>query len=197
MVEYGIDGDRSLARLPVADDEFALSPADGDHAVDGEDSRLQRFVDLCPVHNGGSGIFDGAVFFRLDFRQPVERLTERVDDSPQKFLSHTHLNCFARGICKIAVSDFIFARKQNGADLIALQVEREGAVSALNFEKFVVFNIPQTRDMHDPVARINDSAASAFVRIFAHGIQFFADPSSYRINVNHSTPCACGVITNV
>src|SRR5690606_6588688 len=42
LVDDRVDRDGGLAGLAVADDELALAAADGDHAVDGLDARLER-----------------------------------------------------------------------------------------------------------------------------------------------------------
>ena len=44
LVDDGVDGDGRLAGLPVADDQLALSAADGDHRVDGLEAGLQRLL---------------------------------------------------------------------------------------------------------------------------------------------------------
>ena len=45
LVDDGVDDERRLAGLAVADDELALAAADGDHGVDGLDAGLQRLLD--------------------------------------------------------------------------------------------------------------------------------------------------------
>ena len=57
LIDDGIDGDGCLSRLPVSDNEFALSFSDGDHAVDCFYTRLKGLVDVCAVENGGGGSF--------------------------------------------------------------------------------------------------------------------------------------------
>src|SRR5262249_56124952 len=49
LVEDGIDADRRLAGLPVADDELALAPADRGHCVDGLDPGLQGLLPALPL----------------------------------------------------------------------------------------------------------------------------------------------------
>ncbi len=60
LVDDGIDGNGRLAGLAVADDELALAAADGDHGVDGQDARLQRFAHRRAVDNARGLELDGA-----------------------------------------------------------------------------------------------------------------------------------------
>src|SRR5271154_1221246 len=45
LIDDGIDRDRGLAGLAIADDQLALSASDDEHRVDGLDAGLQRFLD--------------------------------------------------------------------------------------------------------------------------------------------------------
>ena len=82
LIQDGVDGDGGLSRLPVADDELALTPSDGEHTVDGDDARFQRTVDGLTVEDGGGGRLDGAVAALNDVAQPVDGIAQRVDDAP-------------------------------------------------------------------------------------------------------------------
>ncbi len=49
LIENRIECDGSLARLPVAQDQFPLTTANRNHRIDDLDSRLQRHAP--PVHD--------------------------------------------------------------------------------------------------------------------------------------------------
>src|SRR5258705_12890737 len=78
LVDDGVDGDRRLARLPVADDELALAATDGDHGVDGLDARLERLLDRLARDDAGRLHLDTAAVLRLDGAAPADGLAERV-----------------------------------------------------------------------------------------------------------------------
>ena len=61
LVDDGVDGQGRLAGLPVADDQLALSTANGDHRVDGLDAGLYRRVHALAGHHVGRDPLDGAV----------------------------------------------------------------------------------------------------------------------------------------
>lgn len=183
MVEYGIHGDGGLTRLPVADDEFALPPAYGDHAVYGENARLQRLIYLCPVHDGGRGKFYGARFARMDIAQPVERAAERIDDPAEHLFTHLHFQRFSRGIDVVAETDLVFARKKDGTDAVVLQIERERLVTAPHVEQFVVLHVGKPRYFYDAVARIDDPARRALAVIFGSAGDLFFQAAAYIVQI--------------
>ena len=87
LIQYRVQRDRRFPRLTVADDQFALTAADGEHRVDDEQPRLEGLVDGLSVDDAGRGLLDGAVAVRPDLARSVDRIAKRVHDAPQKALS--------------------------------------------------------------------------------------------------------------
>ena len=79
LVQDGVGGNGGLAGLPVADDQFSLAAANGDHGIDGFDTGLQRNVHRFPVDNARCGHFNGAVVFGGDRAFPIDGLAQRID----------------------------------------------------------------------------------------------------------------------
>ena len=53
VVDDGVEGDGGFAGLAVADDQFALAAADGNHAVDGFDTGCHRLAHRLAVDHAG------------------------------------------------------------------------------------------------------------------------------------------------
>ena len=102
----------------------------------------------------GAGLLDGAHFLCLDVSKSVQRIAERIDDPAEHFFPDRHLDGFSCRIDKVAVTDFVLSRKEHGAYAVLFEIECKGMVSALDFEKLVVFYVTEPRYMDDPVARI-------------------------------------------
>ena len=51
LIDDGVQDDGGLAGLAVADDQFALAAADGNHRVDGLDAGLQRLAHRLAIHD--------------------------------------------------------------------------------------------------------------------------------------------------
>src|SRR5437879_10293314 len=73
LVDDRIQNDRGLARLPVADDEFALAATDRNHRVDGFDARLQWLPNGLAIDNAWGNAFDGITMIGDDRSFAVER----------------------------------------------------------------------------------------------------------------------------
>jgi hypothetical protein len=79
LVDDGVNGDSRLAGLAVADDQLALTAADGNHRVDSFDTGLQRFVYRLAVDNPGRfALQRHFVFHAGDRAFAVDRLPKRV-----------------------------------------------------------------------------------------------------------------------
>src|SRR5690606_36431521 len=83
LVDDGVDGEGRLAGLAVADDELALSTADGDHGVDRLDSGLHGLVHALALHDAGRLQLECAAAFRLDCAEAVDGVAEGVHDAPK------------------------------------------------------------------------------------------------------------------
>ncbi len=58
LVDDGVQNDRGLAGLPISDNQFALSAADGNHRVDGFDAGLQGLSNRLPIDDARSNAFN-------------------------------------------------------------------------------------------------------------------------------------------
>jgi hypothetical protein len=74
LVDDRIDGNGGLAGAAVTDDQFALPPPDGNHGVDGFQTRLQRFLHRHPSDDSRGFLFDIAEVLGLDGRALIQRL---------------------------------------------------------------------------------------------------------------------------
>ena len=76
LVDDGVDGERRLTRLPIADDELTLAAADGNHGVDGFQPRLHGLADRLAGDNAGRHLLDRRGPLGLDGTLAIHRLTE-------------------------------------------------------------------------------------------------------------------------
>src|SRR5262249_48066155 len=79
LVDDGVERQRRLAGLPVADDQLALAAADGDHRVDGLNARLQGLFYRLPIDHAGREAFHGIELGGLNRTFTVDRFADRVD----------------------------------------------------------------------------------------------------------------------
>ena len=105
LVENGVNGDRGLAGLSIADDQLPLSAADRHHGVDRLQPGLQRLLHPLPVDDPGRDLLDRCRLGRRDRPFAVYRLTEGVDHPAQERLTDRHRDDPTRALDCIAFLD--------------------------------------------------------------------------------------------
>ena len=161
LVQDGVDGDGGLACLAVADDELALAATDGDHRVDGEQTRLQGFAHRRAVDDAGRLELDGATMARADIAQAVDGLAERVHHAAEHAPANGDIHDAAGRAALIALGDGVDVAEEHGADLIALEVLGEAEdgstrFGALELEKLACHGVAQAGDTCDTVTDLVD-----------------------------------------
>src|ERR1700730_15690837 len=82
LVDDGVEGDRGLAGLAVADDQLALSAPDLQHRVDRLDSGLERLLDRLAAGDARGPCLDSPLLGGLDRALAVDRLGPRNYHAP-------------------------------------------------------------------------------------------------------------------
>ena len=88
LVDDGVQNNRGLAGLPVADNQFALAATDGDHRVDGFDAGLQGLANGLAINHARGNAFHGNALIGNDGPFAVERHAQRIDDASYQRISH-------------------------------------------------------------------------------------------------------------
>src|SRR5207237_9999413 len=87
LIQDGVERDRGLASLAVADDQLALAAADRDQRIDRLEAGRHRLVDRFARNDAGRLDVDALAFGRLDRALAVDRIAERVDDAAAQALA--------------------------------------------------------------------------------------------------------------
>ena len=90
LVQDGVHRHGGFARLAVADDQFALAASDGDHGVDGLESRLQRLAHGLAIHHARGDALDGAILVGEDGSFAVGGAAQRIHDAAHQGVAHRH-----------------------------------------------------------------------------------------------------------
>ena len=77
-----------MAMEVLPDDQLTLSPANGEHGVDGQNSCLQRNADRLSVNDSGSLILNRPVILLLDLSFSVDGCAQGIDNSSQESLAY-------------------------------------------------------------------------------------------------------------
>src|SRR3546814_230987 len=87
LVDEGVDRDRGLAGLAIADDQFALATADGDERVDRLEAGLHRLMDRLARDDARRLDLDATALIADDRPLAVDRIAEAIDDAAPQALA--------------------------------------------------------------------------------------------------------------
>src|SRR5207248_10863601 len=151
LVEDGIDDDRGLAGLTVADDQLALTASDRDHRVDRLDTRLQRLLHGLARDDSRSLEFERTVLVGLDWTLTVEWVAERVDHAAEQRIADRNARDLARASHRLALLHVLPLAEERRPDVVLLEVEREPYDTVLELEHFHRDAVLEPVDAGNPV----------------------------------------------
>src|SRR5581483_1644716 len=155
-VEDGVDGHRGLSRLTVADDEFALTPANGDHAVDGFDAGVKGLLHALALDHAGSLDLQAASFGSLQVTLTVQGDSHRIHHAAQKFLASGNLGNASSQMKRVPFMHFAGLAHENGPDYVGFQVEGDAIDLIGEFQQFAGHGILEPVNDRDAVAHLQD-----------------------------------------
>ena len=125
LVDDRVDRDRGLAGSSVADDQLALSAADGDHGIDRLDTCLERLFDGLPDDDPGRFGFDFAGVFGVDRAGGVERTTEWIHNPTDELLSNGNLEHASGTAYFVPFLELEVIAEDYRADIVFFEIEGE------------------------------------------------------------------------
>ena len=151
----GVQADGRLAGEAVADDQLSLAAADGDHGVNGLDTRVHRRVDALAHHHVGGDALHRPGALVANGALAVQGAPQGVHHPAQQPLAHRHLDDAAGGAHLVALLDVQVVAQDDGAHRVLLQVEGQPQGAALELQHLVIHAVAQAVDAGDAVARLH------------------------------------------
>ena len=134
LVEDGVDRDRGLAGLAVADDQLALAAADRDQRVDRLEAGRHRLVHRLARNDAGRLDVDAPALAGVDRALAVDRIAERVDDAAEQSLADRHVDDGAGALDGLAFLDLAVVAEDHDADIVGFEIERHAAHAVLELD---------------------------------------------------------------
>jgi hypothetical protein len=125
LIDDRVDGDRGLARLAVADDQFALTAPDGRHGVDRLDAGLQRLVNRLPFGDAGGDDFHRPLLGRFDGPLTIQRVAQRVEHAADDAVAHRDAQQLAQRLDFVAFVDRQVVTQDDDTDAVLFQIESQ------------------------------------------------------------------------
>src|ERR1700730_210785 len=152
LVENGVERDRGLASLAVADDQFALAAADRDQGVDRLQPGRHRLVDRFARNDAGRLDVDAHPLVGLDRALAVDWIAERIDDAAEQALADRRIDDGAGALDGLAFLDLAVGAEDHDADIVGLEVERHAAGAVLELDHFSRLDVVEAVDAGNAVA---------------------------------------------
>ena len=165
LVDDGVDGDRGLAGLAIADDELALAAPDGNETVDRLQAGLHRLVHRAARDDAGGLDLDPRHLGAGDRALAVDRVAERVHHAAQKRLADRHLHDGPRALDGVAFLDGAVVAEDHHAHVVGLEVERHALDAARELDHLAGLDLVEAPDPRDAVADRDDLADLGHVRL--------------------------------
>ncbi len=166
LADDRIDADRGLPDLAVADDQFALPPADGRHRVDRLEARVHRFVDRLAEDDPGGDHLDPAEFRRFDGTLAVQGGARGVDDAAEHRFADGDLGDLPGPLHDVAFLDMGNLAEHGHADVVRLEVQDHAENPSGEFEQLHGHGVLHAVDPGDAVADGEDRSRFADIQFF-------------------------------
>src|SRR6185436_14322119 len=151
LVQNGVERDRGLAGLTVADDQLALAAADRDQRIDRLEAGRHRLVHRLARNDAGRLDVDAHALVRLDRALAVDRVAQRIDDAAEQALADRRIHDGAGALDGLAFLDLAVGAENHDADVVGFEVERHAAGAVLELDHLAGLDVVQPVDAGDTV----------------------------------------------
>src|ERR1700722_16688439 len=152
LVQNGVERDRGLAGLAVADDQFALAAADRDQRIDRLQPGRHRLVDRFARDDAGRLDVDAHALVGLDRALAVDRIAERIDHAAEQALANRRIDDRTGALDGLAFLDLAIGAEDHDADVVGFEVQRHAAGAVFELDHFTGLNVVEPVDTGDAVA---------------------------------------------
>ncbi len=175
LVDDGVDGNRGLAGLAVADDQLALAAADRDHGVDRLEAGLHRLMDRFTGDDAGRLDFHLAVVVGLDLALAVDGNADAVDHPADQRLADRNLDDALGALDGVAFLDVVGFAENRGTDVVFFEVENHAHDIAGELEEFAGHGLVEAMDAGNTVTDGDDGSGFADLDLATEGFDLLLD----------------------
>src|SRR5450631_2211633 len=152
LIEDGVERDRGLAGLAVADDQLALAAADRDQRVDRLQAGRHRLIHRLARDDAGRLHVDALALVGFDRALAVDRVAERVDHAAEQPLADRCVHDGAGALDGLAFLDLAVGAENHDADIVGFEVQRHAAGAVFELDHFAGLDVVEAVDAGNAVA---------------------------------------------
>ena len=152
LVDDRVDGDGGLASLAVADDQFSLAAADGDHRVDGFDTGLDGSIHILALHHTRGNALDRPESAGLDRTFAIHRFSQDIHHPPDQPIAHRDRGDASGGAHGHAFGYPGIFTHDDDTNGVLFQVEGNAHHAVGKLDQFLGFDVRQAGDPGDTIA---------------------------------------------
>ena len=156
LVQNGIQCDGSFTGLTVADNQFALTAADGDHAIDGLDAGLQRYGNGLTLDDTGSRTFYRSISGRFDGAFAIDGGAEGIDNAADEGFAYRNRNNTAGTADAVAFFDAGIITQNDDGDGIFFKVLGNAVFPIGEFQQLIHHALVQSGGTSNTIANDDD-----------------------------------------
>ena len=148
LVDDGVNGNGSLTRLAVADNELTLAAADRNHGIDSLQTRLQRFLYWLTVDDTRSLAVEGHLerLGEVYITLAVDSLPQRIDDASEHVVVHADGSNTMGTLHNLSFLDASRRTEQDTTYVVFLQVHHDSHRAVFKLKQFVSLSITESID---------------------------------------------------
>ena len=155
LVDDGVQGNGRLAGGTVADNQFPLPPANGNHRVNGLDAGLHRGIDRLPHYYVRGGLLHRAGGRSVQRPPAIQRPAHGIHYPANQRFPYRHLDNLAGGADLMALFDRGGVAQDGRADQVRLQVQGQPQDVVAEVQQFVGADALQALDAGNAVADLH------------------------------------------
>ncbi len=156
LVNNCVEGDSTLPSGTITNNELALAAANGNHGINGLDTRLNRRINALAEGDTRRNPFYWSGFGSTNRTLPINRITKSINHAADEFIAHGYLNDAASGPHLIALFDVLIVAQHHRAYGLFLKVESKAHRPIGELKQLGIASITEAMGSSHAVAGLNN-----------------------------------------
>ncbi|EJX07230.1 hypothetical protein EVA_04658 [gut metagenome] len=159
LVDDGIGSNHSLTGLAVANNQFTLTAANRNHAVNCFDTGLKRHRNALALDDAGSWALDGAILLCINGTLTVDGLAQSIHNAANHGLAYRNAHNLAGTLHNAALFQANVTAQQNNGNAVLFQVLCHTVCAVLKLHQLTAHAVFKTHSAGNAVTDQNNGTS--------------------------------------